>query len=673
MKNISSIVSTVKNVFVFALIIIIPLFFLPITQEYYITNKLYLLAFAGLALFLFSGIELLTSKKIVWQKRVFDNVFFLFLVTIGLSVLLVSPNKIQALLNPNFGLVAMIALFIFYYYLSRSVQITNKINLITIINCLGLLVAFLSIAFLPIKNINFPPNLIFLKNAGFTPLGIQIDLAIFLGFFVIFSLNQILMNRSNKKDLIFNSVLLVLNAIALSITVYLLIKSVDGLILPPLKLSWFAAVETLKNPLNALFGIGVDNFSSMFSRIKDIAYNQSTLWQIQSFTVSRSTILHILTETGVFGLLAFTLLLLTLIKQVVTQNKSLLLTTGYLLLVLFFLPPSFITFFLLVIFLAYTANQLPASQLNHPLSTFDLTNIMPLYIGLPVVILAIVGAAGFFLSKSYQAELLYKRALDGYASNNLKNLYDNQRQAILVNPNIEKYRVNFAQTNLLIANNIINQAIQSNKDKGSTDKVEINAQDQQTISQAIQAAISEAKAAVALNPQKAGNWENLGIIYRNIMNLVQGQADAWTVSSYQQAIGLDPQNPSYRLNLGGIYYSLNIFDEAIKMFEQSVALKPDWPNAYYNLAWALFQKADYQKAALNMQNVLYLLDPKKEKADYDKALQDLEEIKKNIPVTEPTPTPVVQEQQKQQLTLPTPAQEIEPPIELPKEASPEAR
>ena len=38
--------------------------------------------------------------------------------------------------------------------------------------------------FQPFKNISLPQNLIFLKNPGFTPLGNQLDLAIFLGFFV---------------------------------------------------------------------------------------------------------------------------------------------------------------------------------------------------------------------------------------------------------------------------------------------------------------------------------------------------------------------------------------------------------------------------------------------------------------------------------------------------------
>ena len=131
-------------------------------------------------------------------------------------------------------------------------------------------------------------------------------------------------------------------------------------------------------------------------------------------------------------------------------------------------------------------------------------------------------------------------------------------------------------------------------------KPELSEADRQTISQAIQAAIEEAKATVTLNPQKAVNWENLASIYRNIINVAQG-ADSWTVSAYQRAIILDPQNPTYRVSLGGVMFTFKNYDEAVKLFEQAIAIKPDWANSYYNLAWSSYQKADYQRAAAAMQ------------------------------------------------------------------------
>ena len=187
----------------------------------------------------------------------------------------------------------------------------------------------------------------------------------------------------------------------------------------------------------------------------------------------------------------------------------------------------------------------------------------------------------------------------------------------------------------------------------------------------IQAAIEESKAPVALNGQKAENWVTLARIYRNILGVAQG-ADSWTVSSYQRAIVLDPQNPSYRIDLGGVLYGLKNYEEALKLFEQAVSIKPDLANAHYNLAWSSYQKQDYQRAAAEMQNVISLLDPKKQDADYKKAQQDLAEFKKMIPAAENQATQEAV-QTPNELTIPTPAQEISPKIELPNTASPEAR
>ena len=97
--------------------------------------------------------------------------------------------------------------------------------------------------------------------------------------------------------------------IAAIFTLFSIFKPVQGdqlnlaTTMPPFRISWYAAVETLKKPLSALFGVGVSQFSTMFTAVKDSQYNNSPLWQIQSFGVARSTVLHIMTETGVFGLM----------------------------------------------------------------------------------------------------------------------------------------------------------------------------------------------------------------------------------------------------------------------------------------------------------------------------------------------------------------------------------
>jgi len=672
--------------FLLVIIFLFPLLFLPFTQEFFITNKLYFLGFASLILLLASSFHLLFSKKISWSSRPFDGSVILFVLAVALSILISSPNKVQALLNPNFGLLGILSLTVLYFYLSRNNGIMKQWN--NIISFSTLLLSLITIVFFfqPFKNTNLPTSLQFLKNASFTPIGSQLDLAIFLGFIVVYQLVHLLIkkqsNNETMKQSIFNFSLLTFNLLALFLTLYSLLKTIPAsssqlqtsILLPPFRLSWYAAVETLKAPLTALFGVGVDNFSAMFTAIKDVFYNQSNLWQINSFSVGRSGLLQIMTETGLFGLISFGLLLLTVFKSAFAKasaDKPFISSFVYLFICLLFLPPSLPLFFLLFVTFG-VINHAPTGDIQE--KSLDLSGLVPIYLGTVIVSFVLIAGAGYFLGRSYASEYYFKKSLDGYLNNNAKEVYDNQRQAILINPYIERFRINFSQTNLLIANNIASKAQPAPTESAQRTQgsAQLTDQDRQTITQAIQAAISEAKAAVALNQQKASNWENLAAVYRNVLAVAQG-ADSWTVSAYQRAIILDPQNPIYRLNLGGVYYTLKDYNQASSMFQQAVSLKADWANAHYNLAWASFQKADYQLAASEMQNVLNLIDPKTNKTDYDQAQKDLEEFKKKLPTTTGEATQSGQLQQ-QQLSLPQqPSNQVEPKIELPKTASPEAK
>jgi len=621
------------------------------------------MGFGSLLLLALSTCEFIISKKLVWQKKQFDNIVMLFLSSVAISTLISSPNKIQALLNPTFGFVSIFSLTVLYFYLSRHAISTSIISASSIVlSLLGILFFFH-----PLAKISFPPMLQFLNNLYFTPTGNLFDTVIYLGFVSIYSYTAIMKDRKNTSSATLSITSLIFGLVAISLLLYQLVKASYFSSITPISQSWYAAVEVLKQPLSALFGIGIDNYSAMFTRVKDYFYNQSALWQISSFTLSRSAFLHVLTEAGLFGVIAFTLLFISLYKSVakhthIANNR---LVVGYLALVALLFPPSFVLFFLIFIVLGIVAS---GDDHNTTPSHINLSSLLPLYIGTLILSFGFIIGSGYLLGRSYAAEISFKKSLDGVAKNNLKDVYNNMREAIILNPSIEKFRSNFADVNLLIANNVASKATPTEKNPKPAALTE---QERQTVSQAIQAAIEESKAPVALNGQKAENWITLARIYRNILGVAQG-ADSWTVSSYQRAIILDPQNPSYRIDLGGVLYGLKNYEEALKMFEQAVTIKPDLANAHYNLAWSSYQKQDYQKAAAEMQNVLSLLDPKKQDADYKKAQKDLEEFKKMLPENENQASKEAIQKQNE-LTIPTPAKEIEPKIQLPQTASPEAR
>lgn len=640
------------------LVFLFPLFFLPTAQEFFITNKFYLLGGGVLILLLSKVIEFAKSKKITWIKTPYDAPLIAFIAAYAVSVVVSSPNKVQALLNPANGFLTILFLAIFYFVYTQSAL---KVNLFKTLSLSAVVIAVLGVIYFfnPFANLSLPANWSFLKNSLFTPLGSPVDLVIFLGFFVVYGISQF---TKKQKNIFY---LLILVGFVLSL--YTLFKPIPRAnppaggpssiyqTLPPYSVSWYSAVETLKNPKTAFFGVGPDNFASIYTRVKTPQYNATPLWNV-NFTQSRSYILQLWTETGILGLATFIVLLFA------TYNikKGERWTFWYMVLVLLFFPPSLNTLFLLFVLFCEKARAWVEGR-EPKAFKFEMTHIIPAYgVLLAIFILALAGT-GYLLGRSYVAEYKFKKALDGFGANDAKQVYDNVRSAVLINPYIERYRISFSQVNYLIANNI---AAKSRPKAGETTPQELSAQDKDTIGQAIQASINEAKAAVALNPNKASHWENLAAIYRNLLNAAQG-ADSWTVASYQRAIVMDPQNPIYRINLGGVYYALKNYDEAQRLFAQAVQLKPDWANAYYNLAWANYQKQDYIQAATAMNTVLKLLEKNKDSADYKKAAADLEDFKAKIPTAESTGSG--------ELKLPQPPPQELPKLNLPKSASPEAR
>ena len=117
------------------------------------------------------------------------------------------------------------------------------------------------------------------------------------------------------------------------------------------------------------------------------------------------------------------------------------------------------------------------------------------------------------------------------------------------------------------------------------------------------------------------------------------------------------------------------YDDAIDQFKQAIGLKPDYGNAYYNLSYAYKQQKKYPQAYLAMQNVVNLMDANT--ADYEKSLNELNELQKLLP-KEATSATIAAQQRESQLKKPEPlpsakpigevtfdeeqAKELEPPI-----------
>jgi cytochrome c-type biogenesis protein CcmH/NrfG len=160
-----------------------------------------------------------------------------------------------------------------------------------------------------------------------------------------------------------------------------------------------------------------------------------------------------------------------------------------------------------------------------------------------------------------------------------------------------------------------------------SNKVDATQEDQNQVGQLLQQAIREARAATILDPGDVENWLTLAQIYQN-MNGVADEAVDWTIQSYVSAIETSPADPTLRLSLGGIFLAQQDFNQAANFFQQSVALKPDFANGYYNLAAALKELGQLEQSKAAYQQVLVLIDTGSD--DYTRVTSELEELEKQI-------------------------------------------
>lgn len=243
---------------------------------------------------------------------------------------------------------------------------------------------------------------------------------------------------------------------------------------------------------------------------------------------------------------------------------------------------------------------------------------------LPVIVFAIfLLAGGAALYQTYNATMADYWHRQGLLQANKSGTltYQYLQKAEAMNPYIDLYRVDMAQTNFALANAIAAKAVNAAPNTNP-----LTDQDKQTIQTLLSQSINEGRVAVALSPRSARNWEVLASIYRNITGISQN-ALAFALDGYGRAIQRDPLNPALRVSVGGIYYSVKNYDLAIRFFSDAANLKPDYANAYYNLSLALRDKGDLQNARLVAEQTVILFQKNTSAPDYKVAVELLNDLK----------------------------------------------
>ncbi len=627
------------------------------TSPFVIPKETILVAGAGLLILVWTA-KMLVKGVFTFHSGKFDLGVILIALAYLASTFLATPNKMEAYLLP--GTTTFVLGGALLYFLIDQFDLKTKNAVKSVLFVSGFLLALASVlsAFNVFSSIPQLPTAS--KDPAFNLMGGAIPGIIVLSVILVLSAGLIVKEKgSSKKVLLGGGMAVMLFALTMLVVSILPGKPTAPRFIP-MQNSWEVAVDTLKK--SPFWGVGPANYLTAFNLFRPVTYNQSDLWQVR-FTTASNFYFTFITETGLAGLAALTILLIAVYKYVrhdfklsgdpekLGQNSEKL--ALILLLILFAVLPvsPVVLVYFFVLLGIYSQSEHKSVKLN--IAAGDTSS--PISSRIPVIIVSLpfiagVVAVAFFGIRVLRAESTFAKALTALGKNDAKGTYDLMNTAINQNPRVDRYHASFAQVNMALASSIAG-------------KKDIAESDRTTISQLIQQAISEGKATVSLNPGRSGNWEVLAQIYRSIMPFAQG-ADQFTVQTYTQAIALDPTNPNLRIALGGVYYSLGSFDNAIDSFKLAVLAKPDLANAHYNLAVAYREKKDYDNAIAEMNTVISLVA--KDSQDYKVATQTLADLQSKKKAATPA--------SGENLTPPQPAEtsNVKPPITLPQEANPPA-
>jgi tetratricopeptide (TPR) repeat protein len=109
-----------------------------------------------------------------------------------------------------------------------------------------------------------------------------------------------------------------------------------------------------------------------------------------------------------------------------------------------------------------------------------------------------------------------------------------------------------------------------------------------------------ARRAVALQPQMAAAWNNLGIILQEALKLEESR------SSLERALALAPDDAQALNNLANTCKRLGLAAEAEKGWRAALALRPDYAEAFSNLANLYLDQGEFDRAEAMAQRAIEL-------------------------------------------------------------------
>jgi tetratricopeptide (TPR) repeat protein len=606
-----------------------PLLVIPVFTNFMVTSKLLIISVSAillLGLFIFHTVK---NRVLEVPRSPLVPGLLLFGLLMLLSSLLTTSYPVENILGMGGALIgfSLIAVLGSLLIKGRPSQDFMRVFNVTVV-ILGVMTLLQTIGFGPTRLINSLLQLNIPNTGLFSLTGSPFVAIQVFGLALLANAADLLKRRKTE---ILSLVTMV--AATLGFILSLMIVRPGGEAAPlllPFGVSWTIAVDVLKAPRSALIGVGPENYAAAYQQLRPVWINGTSWWNT-TFGQASNVPLTLMTTTGLLGLGAWVLVTLKTLGYARTHFKQepalVALIVGSIILQLA-LPANMVTLSLMAGALAFLIANRP-SRTNVSIHLFKVEKrdqqydvpaqaSHPAVLALPFVMSGLVVLVGLYgVGRAYAASYAFFQSSLALQTNDAVKTYELQQQATTLNPYLPLFRSNFALTNLAIATALSN-------------KTDASEEDQQQVAALIQQSIREARAATLLRPEDSQTWQALGQIYRSLIGSADG-ADQWATSAYVQAISTNPNDPLLRIELGGLLYGLQQYADANLLFQQAAELKPDLPNAYYNLANGLRSAGQLEQARLAYQKTLSLLTADSD--DYTRANQELEELEALIEET----------------------------------------
>lgn len=381
--------------------------------------------------------------------------------------------------------------------------------------------------------------------------------------------------------------------------------------------TWNIARSTLEE--RVLFGSGPGTFVLQYAQYRPAELNQTVFFGTR-FSSGASEILNWLVTKGAVGLL----LLLALFGAIKVMGvKALLRFDGEnftwmlglgvfaslvaLVISTFLYPSSFMLWFLF-----WTLFGALAFVSAKKVSTFTVTNYPFLALGSSFVFLIVLifGLGLLFVGgQKYVAETQYLQGVRASSQGDLDGAIGKILSAANLNPSVDIYWRDLSQLYLTRVNQIaVNQGLTQE-------------QRQEQTQTAVSNGIAAARAATQVAPANVANWNVQGFVYRTLIG-IRG-AEALAQEAYLKAAELEPTSPFPWTELarskvvqaqalaaqGAEETRAQVLEEALENLNKALELKDDYAPAHFLIAVVYDQQGRSDEAVAKLEETKLIASP----------------------------------------------------------------